>query len=133
MWSDRQSILELGASSFDVVRLANHLEEELKQLMNRSSGNRTVDTSELVECLLEQPLAEVAAYLCSAFSGEIRVVSNVYASSDADVKRKGRAIAFAKKRIIGVDDELLPEKKLKKMESKELRSFRRGQRFGDGR
>ena len=34
VWSDEQNILELGATSFDVVRLANYLEEELKRCYN---------------------------------------------------------------------------------------------------
>ena len=140
-WSDQQNILELGVSSFDVVRLTNHLEDKLKQFTNPSSG-RTFDVTRLVECLLEQPLIRVAAYVCSAVCDEPNVGSQLLVSSNGGVKNEeGYASASAQKRaLVGLDDESLP-KKLRRIESGikmvdfsvEIRSFRRGQTFINGR
>ena len=142
-WLDQQNILELGVSSFDVVRLANHLEDKLKLFTNQPSG-RTFDVTRLVEYLLEQPLTQVAAYICSVTCDEPSVDSKVPVSSDGGVKNEegyASASASAQKRAhIGLGDELLP-KKLRKMESgiktvdfsREMRSFRRGQTFINGR
>ena len=140
-WSDQQNILELGISSFDVVRLANHLEEKLKQFTNPSSGG-TFDVTRLVEYLLDQPLTQVAAYVCSAPCDDPNMGSQLLVSSDGGIKNEeGYASASAQKRaLIGLSDESLP-KKLCKMESgikmvdfsREIRSFRRGQTFINGR
>ena len=135
MWSDQQNILELGISSFDVVRLANHLEDELKL-------PSSFDTTKLVESLLEQPLAQVAAYVCSAISIEPKSDSKLHVNSDDSVKKEEEyALPSVQKRtLVGLSEELLP-KKLRKMESgtivvdvsKEIRTFRRGQGFINGR
>ena len=120
MWSDHQNILELGVSSFDVVRLANHVEDELKQFINPSSDK----TFDMVEYLLEKPLVRIADYVCSVICDE---------PSMDDSRRS------AQKRARGLSDELVP-KKLHKMEPemdfsgyREIRSFRRGQTFTNDR
>ena len=149
-WSDQQNILELGVSSFDVVRLANHLEDKLKQFINRTSG-RMFDGTELVEYLLEQPLVKVAVYVCNAVSDEPNNVldsnSKLVVNSDDGVEKKnekgyasGRLSVAQKRAHVGLGDELLP-KKLCKIESemkmvdcsREIRMFRRGQTFINGR
>ena len=123
MWSDHQNILELGVSSFDVVRLANHVEDELTQFINLSS-DKTFDVNKLVEYLLEKPLIRIADYVCSVVCDE----------PNMDGSRHS-----AQKRAHGLSDELVP-KKLRKMEPemdfsgyREIRSFRRGQTFINGR
>ena len=124
MWSDHQNILELGVSSFDVVRLANHVEDELKQFINPSS-DKTFDMTKLVEYLLEKPLVRIADYVCSVV---------VCDEPSMDGSRRS-----AQKRAHGLSDELVPKKLLKmepEMDSfgyREIRSFRRGQTFINGR
>lgn len=137
-WSDKENILELGMSSFDVVRLANHLEDELKHFFNPLS-DKSFNTTKLVECLLEQPLAQVAAYICSAINDKLD--SKLHVSSENGVRKEGYASPRAQKRThVGLAEELLP-KKFHKMECeatvvdpyKKIRSFRRGQSFINGR
>ena len=144
MWSDQQNILELGVSSFDVVRFANHIEDELKKFAKPSSGKTDIDTTKLVEYLLEQPLSQVAAYVCSTFSNEPKLDSNVQGGSDGDVKKEGAyastaSVQLQKRAHLGLSDELLP-KKVPRVEyedkmdiSRVMVSLRRGQSFINGR
>ena len=144
MWSDQQNILELGVSSFDVVRFANHIEDELKKFAKPSSGKTDIDTTKLVEYLLEQPLSQVAAYVCSTFSNEPKLDSNVQGSSDGNVKKEGAyastaSVQLQKRAHFGLSDELLP-KKVPRVEyedkmdiSRVMVSLRRGQSFINGR
>jgi hypothetical protein len=118
------------------------LEDELKQFTNPSSDRTTFDVTKLIEYLLEKPLIQIAAYVCSAVCDEPNVDSRHLVSSDGQVKNEredGCASDSAQKRAhgAGLGDEVLP-KKLRKMESgmeicREIRSFRRGQTFINGR
>lgn len=143
VWFEEQTILELGASSFDVVRLANHLENELKRFAvpSQTTGKDGI-TVELVEHLLEKPLSQVAAYICHAFSPEVKAEGSLHTSSYSSAEKWTGESASVKKRpplVLSGHDQPL-SKKTKKVESmssmsatKKITSWRRGQCFTNGR
>ena len=57
-WPDEKCILDLGANSFDVVRVSNQFESDLQA----SIGN-VLEMPELVERLLSKNLNDVATYV----------------------------------------------------------------------
>lgn len=73
VWPEHKCILDIGANSFDVVRLSNHYEIELLTTMGRISN-----LPRLVECLLTRTLNEVALYieecLCSQCSQDSEAI-----------------------------------------------------------
>ena len=146
VWFEEQTILELGASSFDVVRLANHLENELKGFAVPSSTTVTGKDGiavELVEHLLEKPLSQVIAYICCAFSNKAEAEGSLHTSSYSSTKRGSGESVSVKRRlplVLSGHDQPL-SKKPKEVESipsisittKEVTSWRRGQCFTNGR
>ena len=62
-WPDQSCILELGVNSFDVVRLANQFEFELRQ----KTGS-IPELPQLVDQLLARSLCEVTSYVLSQMS-----------------------------------------------------------------
>lgn len=139
MWCSHQKLLELGASSFDVIRFANHLEDELKKVAFTSSVR---NTTELVGQLLEKPLSQVAVYVCNSICG---TSDNLHSDGPSDIARKSTQTNVQKRAplVDNIPDQP-PPKKQHAMElsrevsesgdsSKAITSWRRGQCFINGR
>ena len=81
---EKQSLLELGANSFDVVRIINLLEQRLT-----ISSSKTVDW---FEPLLTRPLAEVTDIICNSLTVGLQLIDRnckrglSYGSMDATHK-----------------------------------------------
>ena len=147
VWTEEQSIVELGASSFDVVRLANQVEEEVKRLSPSLSRESVVSLLRLVEYLLEQPLSGVAACVHNAlsFKDTFELKDPPHTRDSSNSKEKSLSPIYAKSRSYNINshdksDEPPPSKKLHTMDTKtsasftkEVASWRRGQYFINGR
>ena len=143
VWFEEQTILELGASSFDIVRLANYLENELKRFAvpSLTTGKDGI-TEELFQHLLEKPLSQVVAYICQSFSNETKAEGSLHSTCYSSTKKGCGESASVKKRpplVFSAHDQPL-SKKPKEVESmpsmsvtKEVTSWRRGQCFTNGR
>ena len=135
-WSEQQNILDVGASSFDVVRLANYLEDKLKRFTLSSSDRATAYTAELVEHLLEKPLAQVAVYICSTYGrSEAPFEHNIRVSGLSESKEEERFVSSNDQKrasvAIGVHQE--PPLKKPRRVDKVITSWRRGQCFINGK
>ena len=147
VWTEEQSILELGASSFDVVRLANQVEEELKRLSPSLSRESVASSLRLVEYLLEKPLSGVAACVHNilSFNETFELKDPPHMRDSSNSKEKSLSPIFDKSRLHNIfshdeSEEPPPSKKLHTMDtktaasfSKEIASWRRGQYFINGR
>ena len=147
MWSEQKSILELGASSFDVVRLANHLGDELRGLATCTSSSLVradVNVTELVEYLLEKPLSQVAVCIHNTYSSDVEIENSIHSGCHGDVREGKHMSAHLQKRShVAHDDEPLPKKPCKvelertsvivSKETELITCWRRGQCFVNGR
>ena len=134
-WPDWSCILELGVNSFDVVRLANQFEVELR----RKAGN-TPKLPQLVDQLLSRNLCEVTSYIlnqmssCPANAGHVNgghALVEAAAAQDQDARKRLRS-------ELPVQDLVPPAKMLRTRSASSTdkvqrwSAWRRGQYFEDG-
>ena len=125
-WPDKSCILELGVDSFEVVRLSNQFETELR----RRTGD-DLELAHLVEQLLTRSLSDVVSYISHQISPP----------SENKLEAGGSPIAAARKRQRGEqeDQETVPSAKMSAIYSPPTTdemchwsAWRRGQYFQDG-
>lgn len=86
-WPDKSCILELGVDSFEVVRLSNQFETELRR---RRRTGEDLELPHLVEQLLTRNLGDVVSYISHQISppSEIRLKAGGELTSPVPAARK---------------------------------------------
>lgn len=125
-WASHTRLIDLGANSFDIVRVANVIETEFKKLFNDTTS--VLHFPNLVEYLLTKSLDDTSSYIQNEVEKLMLISEPVAAAlSNDDTSTKKESQIEVKKQAATNDlSPSVPPSKTIRMESFGVKSYRRG-------
>ncbi len=107
-WSKDATLTELGATSFDIVRLSTHF---LEAISHHSSSDRVLEAGRtLVESLLTNTLEQVAVQLLSVLGNDGRGICRDNRKRSQSISDEGPAETHIKQTRVDCNESLLWDK-----------------------